>query len=74
MDMKSLELIDKLCGCFETKMPENDEAAAEMVRVIKAISENRICILLSDGHIAPILKSSFNSESNLWKFVELQAA
>jgi hypothetical protein len=70
--MKNRELINKLCEQFETKL-DGDEAAAEMMRVIKAVSEERLCVLLSEGLVAPVLKTTFDPKSNIWKYVELQA-
>jgi len=70
--MESLELIDKLCGCFETQLSGGgDEAAAEMMRVIRAVADDDKVVLLADGPVAPILTASFGEDKELWRHVEL---
>ena len=72
MRMESLELIDRLCGCFETKFTDvGDEAAAEMMRVIRAIADDEKVFILADGIIGPVLSSSFENDTELWQHVEL---
>lgn len=73
MRMASLELIDRLCGCFESQLSgDGDEAAAEMMRVIRAVAEDGKVVLEADGHLASVLSSSFGGDAELWRHVELK--
>jgi hypothetical protein len=70
--MSSLKLIDRLCGCFETHQSNaGDEAASEMIRVIRAIAEKGKCALLADGPVAKVLASFFREDQELWNHVEV---
>ena len=67
--MESLMLIDRLCICHETQLGDGD--AAEMMRVITAVTSGGMVTILTDGPVGKILQLSFKNDKELWLHVQL---
>jgi len=69
--LDNLVLIDKLCACYEEKFATEIEepAAAEFMRVIRAITTDGKVALMAEGQVAKVLIENFHDHPILWKHV-----